>query len=239
MREAQALSQTPQFHRKTSCRRPDSARPCYPKNAFSEPRQIIYAGDPYQQIYEWRGAINAMAQIGAPEQALTESFRFGPMIATLASRILELLGERTPVRGQEAIGSLLVDDPNVAPPVDAILCRKNVTAIWQLAAGVESGHKPAIRMSPTEITAFADGADLLLAGKRAFRPAAFALFETWKDAQAFAQSAVGRDLLPVVRIVDELGTGYLRALAQRITPESEANYVISTVHRSKGWNGSV
>jgi hypothetical protein len=37
MREAQALSQTPQFHRETSCRPPDSARPCCPKNAFGEP----------------------------------------------------------------------------------------------------------------------------------------------------------------------------------------------------------
>jgi hypothetical protein len=43
-------------------------------------------------------------------------------------------------------------------------CRKNVTAIWQLASGGEADHKPAIRMSPTEIVAFADGADQLLAG---------------------------------------------------------------------------
>jgi hypothetical protein len=114
------------------------------------------------------------------------------------------------------------------------LCRKNVTAIWQLASGIEAGHKPAIRMSPTEIVAFADGADQLLVGKRAFRPTAFSLFETWKDAQSFAQSAVGRDLLPIVRIVDEFGTGYLRALARRITPEATADYVISTVHRAKG-----
>jgi hypothetical protein len=52
--------------------------------------QIIYVGDPYQQIYEWRGAVNAMAQIEAPERALTESFRFGPTVATFASRILSL-----------------------------------------------------------------------------------------------------------------------------------------------------
>ncbi|WP_429293459.1 hypothetical protein [Paraburkholderia sp. CI3] len=109
-----------------------------------------------------------------------------------------------------------------------------MTAIWQLAAGVEAGHKPAIRMSPTEIVAFADGTDQLLAGKRAFRPAAFSLFETSKDAQSFARSAVGRDLLPIVRIVDGCGTAYLRALAQRVTPESGADYVISTVLRAKG-----
>ncbi|CAE6964974.1 UvrD-helicase domain-containing protein [Paraburkholderia domus] len=196
--------------------------------------QIIYVGDPYQQIYEWRGAVNAMAQIDAPERALTESFRFGPMVAALASRILGLLDERTPIRGQDSIGSILVDDHNVSPPVDAILCRKNVTAIWQLAAGVEAGYKPAIRMNPAEIVAFADGADQLLAGRRAFRPTAFSLFETWKDAQSFARSAVGRDLLPIVRIVDECGTGYLRELARRVTPAADADYVISTVHRAKG-----
>ena len=115
--------------------------------------QIIYVGDPYQQIYEWRGAVNAMAQIDAPECALTESFRFGATFAALASRLLALLGERTPIRGQETIGSIIVDDPAIAPPVDAILCRKNVTAIWQFAAGLEAGHRPAIRMSPAEILA--------------------------------------------------------------------------------------
>ncbi|CAN7801740.1 hypothetical protein LJR022_009953 [Paraburkholderia hospita] len=31
-----------------------------------------------------------------------------------------------------------------------------------------------------------------------------------------------------MRIVDEFGTGYLRSLAQRITPEAQADYVIST-----------
>ncbi|WP_321867313.1 effector protein Tle3 domain-containing protein [Paraburkholderia tropica] len=99
--------------------------------------QVIYVGDPYQQIYEWRGAVNAMAQIDAPECALTESFRFGPTFAALASRLLVRLGERTPLRGQDSIGSILVEDPAIAPPVDAVLCRKNVTAIWQLAAGLK------------------------------------------------------------------------------------------------------
>ncbi|MBB2926588.1 hypothetical protein FHX59_000997 [Paraburkholderia silvatlantica] len=196
--------------------------------------QIIYVGDPYQQIYEWRGAVNAMAQIDAPGCALTESFRFGATFAALASRLLTLLGERTPIRGQDAIGSIMVEDPALAPPVDAILCRKNVTAIWQFAAGLEAGHRPTIRMSPAEILAYAEGADRLLAGQRAFRPAAFSLFETWSDAQAFARSPFGQDLLPVVRIVDELGTGYLRALAQRSATEGAVDYVISTVHRAKG-----
>ena len=86
---------------------------------------------------------------------------------------------------------MMVEDPGISPPVDAILCRKNATAIWHLAAGLETGRKPAIRMSPAEIEAFADGADHLLAGKRAYRPAAFSLFENWGEVQSFARSAVG------------------------------------------------
>jgi hypothetical protein len=38
----------------------------------------------------------------------------------------------------------------------------------------------------------------------------------------------------IVQSVDECGTGYLRGLARRITPETDADYVISTVHRAKG-----
>ncbi|SAL65175.1 UvrD-helicase domain-containing protein [Caballeronia humi] len=196
--------------------------------------QIIYVGDPYQQIYEWRGAVNAMAQIIAPERPLTESFRFGPTFAALASRVLALLGETTPIRGQSGIGSIMVEDPSIAPPVDAVLCRKNATAIWQFAAGIEMGHRPAIRMNANEIVAFADGADQLLAGRRAFRPTALSLFENWKEAQSFARSALGQDLRPIVEIVDGRGTHYLRALAQRVTPEGQADYVVSTVHRAKG-----
>ena len=41
--------------------------------------QIIYVGDPYQQIYEWRGAVNAMDQVHTSHRCLlSQSFRFGP-----------------------------------------------------------------------------------------------------------------------------------------------------------------
>jgi hypothetical protein len=183
--------------------------------------QIIYVGDPYQQIYEWRGAVNAMAQIDAPERPLTESFRFGQTLAALASRVLALLGEPTPIRGQSGIGSIMVEDPAISPPVDAILCRKNATAIWQLAAGLEMSHRPAIRMNPSEIVAFADGADQLLAGRRAFRPLAFALFESWKEVQSFPRSAAGQDLLPIAQIIDERGTDYLARSRRGLHPNAK------------------
>jgi hypothetical protein len=38
----------------------------------------------------------------------------------------------------------------------------------------------------------------------------------------------------LVRIVDEFGTHYLRALSRRITPAANADYMFSTVYRAKG-----
>lgn len=196
--------------------------------------QVIYVGDPYQQIYEWRGAVNAMEHIKATECALTESFRFGPVFAGLASRVIGLLGETTPVRGQQQIESVLVEDAQAKPAVDAILCRKNATVVAALENGIRAGHRVAVRANIDEILAFADGADRLMQGKIAFRPTSLALFETWHDVQDYAKTAAGRDLLPIVLLINDHGTNYLRKLLTQSVPESEADYVVSTVHRAKG-----
>jgi superfamily I DNA/RNA helicase len=180
-------------------------------------------------------AVNAMQYIKATERALTESFRFGPTFAALASQVLKLLGETTPVRGQQSIVSTLVEDAAARPKIDAILCRKNVTVIGELANGLTAGHKVAVRANIDEILAFADAADRLMNGQRAYKPTALALFESWSDVQEYARSHAGRDLLPVVQIIDREGTDYLRQLLSSVTKdESQADYVVSTVHRAKG-----
>lgn len=48
----------------------------------------ILVGDPYQSIYRFRGAVDAMAAFDAPELPLTHSWRFGPEVAALANRVL-------------------------------------------------------------------------------------------------------------------------------------------------------
>lgn len=194
--------------------------------------------DPYQQIYEWRGAVNAMEHIKAHECTLTESFRFGPHFAALATRVLNLLGEHTPLRGQANIDSVFFEEPDPSRRFDAVLCRKNVTVIGNLANGLQAGHKVAVRANIEEILAFADGADRLMRGERTFSPALLALFETWRDVQEYAASYAGRDLLPIVQIIDREGTVFLRDMLSRVSPENEADYVVSTIHRAKGleWN---
>ncbi|MGY6127142.1 hypothetical protein ACW9YV_17150 (plasmid) [Paraburkholderia strydomiana] len=160
-----------------------------------------------------------MDLIKARECALTESFRFGPHFAVLASRVLTLLGERVPLRGQSHITSAFFEEYDPARRFDAILCRKNVTVIGTLANGLKSGHKVAVRANIEEILAFADGADRLMRGQRTYSPASLALFETWRDVQDYASGYAGRDLLPIVQIIDREGTAFPRDMLSRASPK--------------------
>jgi len=130
------------------------------------------------------------------------------------------------------------EEPDYGRIYDAVLCRKNVTVVGALANGLAAGKKVAVRANVEEILAFADGADRLKQGQRAYKPAALALFESWSDVVDYAKTFAGRDLLPIVQIIEREGTDYLRSLLSRVSSESDADYVVSTVHRAKGleWN---
>ncbi|EAZ97233.1 helicase, UvrD/REP family protein [Marinobacter sp. ELB17] len=65
--------------------------------------QKIFIGDPYQQIYSWRGAVNAMKtriEDGLLVMPLSQSFRFNHQIAGAANILLRSLGETVPLIGQ-------------------------------------------------------------------------------------------------------------------------------------------
>ena len=55
---------------------------------------LVLVGDSHQAIYAWRGAVNAMKNFSEFDEVrtfhLTGSFRFGPEIASLANRVLDL-----------------------------------------------------------------------------------------------------------------------------------------------------
>ena len=52
----------------------------------------ILVGDPHQQIYSFRGAVNALDSLQPTHTFyLTQSFRFGPEIAQVANSCLKIL----------------------------------------------------------------------------------------------------------------------------------------------------
>jgi len=65
-------------------------------------RQKIIVGDRHQQIYSFRGSVNAMKKVKASIYYLTQSFRFGRSIADNATYFLNIFkGEKKALRGTE------------------------------------------------------------------------------------------------------------------------------------------
>lgn len=195
--------------------------------------QQIFVGDRYQQIYSWRGAVNAM-QILATDHAcqISQSFRFGQSIADVANAILNnQLGANVAIRGFEKVGSSVgfVDRP------DAILCRTNGRLINTLINRLGRGERVAVAGGCGDLVALLRGAQELMAGHRT-NQRDLALFTTWNEVIEFSESDSGSDLAPIVKLINDYDLGALISALDRTSrvKEKEADIVLSTAHKSKG-----
>ncbi|XP_062990676.1 F-box DNA helicase 1 [Elgaria multicarinata webbii] len=72
----------------------DEAQDCTPaimKIVLSQPCGVVLVGDPHQQIYTFRGAVNALSEVRHSHIFyLTQSFRFGSEIAYVGATILDV-----------------------------------------------------------------------------------------------------------------------------------------------------
>ncbi|MDQ8935176.1 UvrD-helicase domain-containing protein [Acinetobacter rudis] len=199
--------------------------------------QVIYVGDAHQQIYAWRGAVNAMQQLPLPESRLTTSFRFGEDIAHVANALLGALDEKVPLLGNPELKSRVVNKPHTKMR-DAILCRTNARAMELLLSGLVQGDKVSLQADHVKLNRFVDAASLLKQGKRVVDVPELAWFNSWHDVHEYCETNDGSDIKPLVKLVDEHGTDPLKKALAKITPITEADYVISTAHKAKGleWN---
>jgi hypothetical protein len=193
--------------------------------------QRILVGDRCQAIYGWRGAVDAMATFAADARlALSQSFRFGPPIATEANKWLQVLQAPLRLRGSEQVAS------KVAPlgRADAVLCRTNAEAVSQLMAAAEAGQRAALVGGGSDIRRLAEAATTLKAGLGTDHPELFA-FRTWGEVQEYvAQDASGSDLKVFVQLIDSYGPDMVIDTMDRLVPERDAEVVVSTAHKAKG-----
>jgi len=192
--------------------------------------RIVYIGDRYQQIYSWRGAINAMSKITDANHAfLTQSFRFGDSVAALANSILERFGE-----GEKVIGHPQVETTINGPSLRTIICRTNSGLLAALMTQLSENRKTYVLGGITELRRVMDDVSTLKSG-RSVASNEFFGFQSWREVCEFAESEDGRNLHSLVKIVGTYGEGDLiRALDQCVRDEEEAEVVVTTAHKAKG-----
>ncbi|GAB1608590.1 F-box DNA helicase 1-like [Argonauta hians] len=212
---------------------------------LSQPQAKILVGDPNQQIYAFRGAINAMQNIEANRIFyLTQSFRFGPEIAFVANCFLYRYGRSTEVlvggtkkstiKG-ESIGQV------------AYIARCNFTLF---AEAVKLGYNktPRIKMAFVGGTAgfgfnvLRDIHCLILGGsasqEHGRKPSFITRFSSFSALKRYAEHACDSELMGQIKIAHTYAMHLPDIL--NFFQESEmkdiqnAEVIFATAHKSKG-----
>jgi hypothetical protein len=193
--------------------------------------QIVYVGDRHQQIYEWRGAVNAMEEIEGCEEAwLTESFRFGPELAEVASAVLGTLGERRRLTGNRALDSRIVSDEDAR----TVLARTNATLVAEALEASRRELRPHVVGGVGDLQRLVSDVFELKNGDPGSCPELFG-FGSWEEVVEFAEDEEGEHLQTFVKLVHQHGERKLwAAISDIVEDESEADVLLSTAHKAKG-----
>lgn len=206
--------------------------------------QIVFVGDPYQQIYEWRGAVDAMKKFEGAETYLTKSFRFGNRIAIPANFLLNYLKAPQPLQGNE-LKKGEIDFKDNLPVTDAILCRTNAGAISMALDYV--GKYPTKKTALLNVN-IAEIEELLKDLEDFNKDCATGShhpilknFENYSELEVYCKNFPGdTNIAPTFRLYDKFGYSFLidnLESFKNINPE-HAETIVTTAHRAKGqeWN---
>lgn len=194
--------------------------------------QLIYCGDQFQAIYEWRGAKNALKLVHVDQHLwLTQSFRFGDAIAVKANELLSLLSAPERVKGYDKVASAL--RPVLSPK--AILCRTNAGVMGAVLDEQSRDRKVAIIGRTQDFIEFALACEKLQRGERTGHPE-LAPFLTWDAVLSFIAlyPEDSQEIKSMVEQIVSFGVTALIDAMKKVVPESKSDVVISTAHRAKG-----
>lgn len=193
--------------------------------------QLVWVGDSQQQIYEFTGAVNALAEVPADDRTfLTQSFRFGPAIAGVANQILELIdGAELRLVGTPTIASVVA--PTVEP--DAVLFRTNAAAVGRALREIAAGRRPHIVGGADDIVRFSRAVIELRDTGYTGHPD-LACFTSWSEVVDYVAAGDDADLALLVRLIEEFTPERILAELDNMAPEGQADIVLSTAHKSKG-----
>lgn len=197
----------------------------------SQDSHLTLVGDRHQQIYEWRGAINAMAGVDTEATAfLTRSFRFGDSVAAAATSILRVLGETRAVVGDPSKDTIIA----AAGRTGTILCRTNAGVVAVVIDALAANRRPHVVGGVKELVDMLEDVSKLKCSLPAECPEFFG-FQDWSDVVDFAKSDEGESLRSFVSIVNSHGESTLISKLQSVSRvEEDADLIVSTGHKAKG-----
>ncbi len=191
--------------------------------------QVVWVGDPSQQIYDFNGAENAMCQLDDLETyRLTMSFRFGEWLAELVQPLLKQLGESDVIRGDPAM-----ETRRATRTLRVKLARGNATLLSPLVSAIRADKKVHVLGGVDKLRGLLNSAERVMR-KRPVSSGLFAGLRSWHEARERASDRGNRALREIVELIDKHRLREVRRCVDSVSPEEGAHIILSTVHQAKG-----
>jgi hypothetical protein len=206
--------------------------------------QIFLVGDSNQQLYGWRGAVDAMAQMQGPEFPLTRSWRSGQVLCNFANNVIrsKVYPPVNRIVGHPGLDGLIrvYDRPDSYPqwPL-TILARTNAQVFAAAVDVAEHGHRLHVVGDIKELQWMLMDALRLFRGERqAATHWRLAPFSSWHAVGVEVELTGDPELKRILQIVEarhDVLERQLQTLARYHQRDgTRAPAILATTHRVKG-----
>lgn len=205
----------------------------------SKVKGIVIVGDPKQQLYAWRKALNIMPHFDGIEYKLTTSFRVSQNIANVANLIVEdITGEKINMKGFNDKQTIVHEIDKSKPYV--CLCRTNAYIFAEVFDILQNNSKAKLYFeggySSYNYQNIKD-AYYFYKGYETNNDM-FKKFEDYTQMIEYANNTEDLELLALDRMIYKYGSDIPRIVDgiknNSVKEKYEADVIFSTIHRAKG-----
>lgn len=201
--------------------------------------KVMLCGDAYQQIYSWRGAVDAMSFEECQTLFLTQSFRFGTHIASVANQILStFFHERVPLIGSGQGGAIVSAFP--AGEKYTVICRTNLELFNRAVDTATSGLSIHV-IGEAAFNKFLEGIMdvyyLAIHQNSLINDRSIAYHHSLDHLKEDATDRDDRELLSKIAIVEKFKgqvPAHVGSIKKMNMPEDFAQVTLVTTHKAKG-----
>lgn len=210
--------------------------------------QLIVVGDSFQQIYSWRGALDALNNVKVADTFyLSKSFRFGKDVAKLSTAILKYSFSdfHLPITGNLEKNSKIYEIQDCTySRYDAIITRTNAGAFDAFMKAIEQNPQLSIsvEIDVQQIQNYILDFEKLEKGIKLSSDSALTLFENIEQLEEYVEeNPTDSDISAPFRLIVKMGINELKEKIQVIAKvaanskeQTQFDLKITTAHKSKG-----